>query len=107
MRVLAWLLAGLTAGITAPGALAWEDKDRGVYNNKMALLGVLLESAQQRAGGDLQTLCLLLSISNDVTERYVEANPQDTQIEKRLLAMRQDLSVCLANQAEAQAWADS
>ena len=107
MRVLAWLLAGLIAGITAPGALSWENKDRGVYNNKMALLGVLLESAQQRAGGDLQTLCLLLSISNDVTERYVEANPQDAQIEKRLQAMSQDLSVCLANPAEAQAWADS
>jgi len=107
MRVLAWLLAGLITGITAPGALAWENNDRGVYNNKMALLGVLLESAQQRAGGDIQTLCLLLSISNDVTEQYVATNPGDAQIRKRLLAMRQDLSVCLANQAEAQAWADS
>ena len=107
MRVLAWLLAGLIAGTTAPGAHAWENKDRGVYNNKMALLGVLLESAQQRAGGDLQTLCLLLSISNDVTERYVDANPQDEQIQKRLVAMRQDLSACLAMQAEAHAWADS
>ena len=107
MRVLAWLLAGLIAGITAPGTLAWEDNDRGVYNNKMALLGVLLESAQQRAGHDIQTLCLLLSISNDVTERYVATNPKDTQIQQRLVAMRQDLSACLANQAEAQAWADS
>ena len=106
MRVLAWLLAGLIAGTTAPGTLAWENKDRGAYNN-MALLGVLLESAQQRAGGDLQTLCLLLSISNDVTERYVEANPQDAQIQKRLMAMRQDLRACLANQAGTQAWADS
>ena len=106
MRVLAGLLAGLIAGTTAPGAFASED-DRGAYNNKMALLGVLLESAQQQAGRDLQTLCLLMSIGNDVTEQYVESNPEDAQIQQRLLAMRQDLSACLANQAEAQAWADS
>ena len=97
MRVLACLLAGLIAGTTDPGALAWEDDERGAYNNKMALLGVLLESAQQRSGRDLQTLCLLMSIGNDVTERYVETNPEDAQIQKRLLAMRQDLSFCLAN----------
>ena len=88
MRVLAWLLAGLIAGITAPGALSWENKDRGVYNNKMALLGFLLESAQQRNGGDVHTLCLLMSISNDVTERYVETNPKDVQIKQRLMAIR-------------------
>ena len=107
MKVWACLLAGLIAGSTTPAAVAWDEHDRGTYNNKMALLGFLLESAQRRAGRDVQTLCLLMSISNDVTERYVEANPQDAQIEKRLLAMRQDLSVCLANQAEAQVWADS
>ena len=100
-------MAGLIAGITAPGALAWDKLDRGTYNNKMALLGFLLESAQQRAGRDLQTLCLLMSISNDVTERYVATNPEDVQIQQRLMAMRQDLSACLTNQAEAQAWADS
>ena len=107
MKVLACLLAGLIAGTTTPGAHAWENKDRGVYNNKMALLGVLLESAEQRAGRDLQTLCLLMSIGNDVTERYVATNPEDVQIQQRLMAMRQDLSACLTNQAEAQAWADS
>ena len=107
MRVLACLLAGLIAGTTASAAHAWENGDRSAYNNKMALLGFLLESAQQRAERDLQTLCLLMSISNDVTERYVATNPQDTQIQQRLLAMRQDLSACLANQAEPQAWADS
>ena len=107
MRVLACLLAGLIAGTTAPAAHAWDNDERGVYNNKMSLLGVLLESAQQRAGRDFQTLCLLLSISNDVTERYLENNPQDAQIQRRLLVMRQDLSACLTNQAEAQAWADS
>ena len=107
MRVLACLLAGLIAGTMAPSAHAWENDERGVYNNKMALLGVLLQSAQQRAGGDIQTLCLLMSIGNDVTERYVESNPKDAQIQHRLVAMRRDLSACLTNQAEAQAWADS
>ena len=97
MRVLAWLVAGLITGTTAPGALAWEGNERGAYNNKMALLGVLLESAHQRAGRDIQTLCLLMSIGNDVTERYVETNPEDEQIQQRLLAMRQDLSICLAS----------
>ena len=95
MKVLAWLSAGLITGTTAPAALAWEGTDRGAYNNKMALLGVLLESAHQRAGRDIQTLCLLMSIGNDVTERYVETNPEDAQIQRRLLAMRQDLNVCL------------
>ena len=97
MRVLAWLLAGLISGTTAPAAIAWEENDRGAYNNKMALLGVLLESAHQRAERDIQTLCLLMSIGNDVTERYVETNPEDEQIQQRLLAMRQDLSICLAS----------
>ena len=73
----------------------------------MVLLGFLPESAQQRAGRDVQTVCLLMSISNDVTERYVETNPEDVQIQQRLMAMRQDLSACLANQADAHAWADS
>ena len=107
MKVLAWLSAGLIAGTTAPAALAWEGSDRVAYNNKMALLGFLLESAQQRAGRDVQTLCLLMSISNDVTEQYVETNPEDVQIQQRLMAMRQDLRACLANQAEGHAWADS
>ena len=69
----------------------------------MALLGFLLESAQQQAGSDVQTLCLLVSISKDVTERYVATNPEDVQIQQRLMAMRQDLRACLANQAEAHA----
>ena len=47
MKVSAWLLAGLIAGTTVPGAHAWEVNDRGAYNNKMALLGVLLDAAQQ------------------------------------------------------------
>ena len=73
----------------------------------MTLLDFLLESAQQRAGRDVQTLCLLMSIGSDVTEQYVPTNPEGMQIRQRLMAMRQDLSACLANQAEAHAWADS
>ena len=73
----------------------------------MALLSFLLVSAHQRAGRDVQTLCLLMSIGNDVTEQYMAINPDDVQIQQRLMAMRQNLSACLANQAEAHAWADS
>ena len=107
MKVWACLLAGLIAGSTTACAVAGDEHDRGTYNNKMALLGFLLESAQQRAGRDVQTLCLLMSISNDVTEQYVETNPEDVQIQQRLMAMRQDLRACLANQGDAHAWADS
>lgn len=107
MKVWACLLAGLIAGTTTPAAVVWDEHDRSTYNNKMALLGFLLESAQQRAGGDVQTLCPLMSISSDVTEQYVETNPEDVQIQQRLMAMRQDLRACLANQADAHAWADS
>ena len=103
MKVWACLLAGLMAGITSPGALTWDKHDRGTYNNKMALFSFLLGSAQQQAGGDVQTLCLLMSISNDVTVLYVATNPEDVQIQQRLMAMRQDLRACLANQAEAHA----
>ena len=107
MKVWACLLAGLIAGTTTPGAVAWDEHDRGTCNNKIALLGFLLESAQQGAGSDVQTLCLLMSISNDVIERFMAANPEDVQIQQRLMAMRQDLRACLANQADAHAWADS
>ena len=48
-----------------------------------------------------------MSISNDVTVQYVETNPEDVQIQQRLMAMGQDLRACLANQADAHAWADS
>ena len=95
MKVLAWLLAGLMGGSTVPAAMAWDHHDRGAYNNKRALLGVLLDSARQRAGRDLQTLCLLMSIGNDVTEQYMAFNPEDAQIQQRLQAMRNDLSICL------------
>ena len=107
MKVWAWLLAGLIAGTTVPGATAWDEQDRGAYNNKMALLDFLLESAQERTGRDVQTMCLLMSIGNDVTEKYVATTSEDVQIQQRLIEVCQDLSACLANQAEAHAWADS
>ena len=97
MKVITWLIAGLAGLIPATAAVAWEDGDRGTYNNKMALLGVMLEGAQKRAmdNGDLETLCLLISIGNDVTLRYVQQNPGDQQIKRRLADMRRDLSGCL------------
>jgi len=97
MKVITWLMAGLAGLIPATAALAWEDSDRGIYNNKMALLGVMLEGAQRRAmdNGDLETLCLLIGISNDVTLRYLEQNPNDQQIKGRLEDIRKDLSGCL------------
>ena len=97
MKVITWLMAGLAGLIPATAALAWEDGDRGTYNNKMALLGVMLEGAQKRAmdNGDLETLCLLISIGNDVTLRYVKQNPSDQQIKGRLGDIRKDLRGCL------------
>jgi hypothetical protein len=44
----------------------------------MALLGVLLEGAKERAQvrGDIETLCLLLSIGKDFTTSYVNIAPK-------------------------------
>lgn len=97
MKGIAWLMAGLAGLIPATEAQTWEDADRGIYNNKMALIGVMLEGAQRRAmeSGDLETLCLLISIGNDVTLRYVKQNPSDQQIKGRLGDIRKDLSSCL------------
>jgi len=99
MRHRHWLTGTLLclALVNAP-ALAWEENDREAYNNKMALLQLLLDGAKQRADdtGDLQTLCMLMSIGNDVTLRYTQVNPTDWQIRNRLTSMRDDLTVCLA-----------
>ena len=48
----------------------------------MALLGVLLDGAKERAqdNGDIETLCLLLSIGTDVTANYVKIAPNNQQI---------------------------
>ena len=78
-------------------ALSWQLGDRQAYNNKMALLNVMLEGAKQRAvdTDDLQTLCLVMSIGNDVTERYLQEHSSDQQIEQRLQGMRNDFTSCL------------
>jgi hypothetical protein len=58
----------------------------------------MLEVARIRAveTNDLQTLCLIMSIGNDVTIRYVELNPNDVEIRNRLEGMRKDMTACLA-----------
>ncbi len=83
---------------TAPCAWSWQESDEQAYHNKMAVLKVMLEGAQMRAveTGDLETLCLIMSIGNDVTTRYVQLNPNDTKMQKRLHGMRNDLKNCLA-----------
>ena len=92
-----WITAVLL-GLTVSPALAWEEGDRQAYNNKMSLLKVLVDGAKDRASdsGDLETLCLLMSIGNDITLRYVQLNPGDAQIQTRLLNMRSDMTSCLA-----------
>ena len=80
----------------APSALAWEERDEQAYHNKMAVLKVMLEGARMRAveTGDLETLCLIMSIGNDVTARYVQLNPGDTKMQKRLNGMKNDIKEC-------------
>ena len=98
MKPAAWLAGFFVALFPLQPAMAWQEGDRQAYNNKMALLKVLVDGAKDRAtgSGDLETLCLLMSIGNDVTLRYVQLNPKDQQIQKRLTGMRDDLTVCLA-----------
>ena len=98
MKTAAWLAGLVVALFPWQPAMAWQEGDRQAYNNKMALLKVLVDGAKDRAtgSGDLETLCLLMSIGNDVTLRYVQLNPKDQQIQKRLTGMRDDLTVCLA-----------
>ena len=98
MRIRAWLIVPFISCLLTAPAAAWEESNRQAYNNKMSLLKVLLDGAKQRATdtGDLETLCMLMSIGNDVTLRYTQLNPQDLEIQNRLTAMRDDLTVCLA-----------
>ena len=113
MKLSRWLLTGLIGlSLTSPAG-AWEQDDRSNYNNKMALLGVLLEGAKERAqdNGDIETLCLLLSIGTDVTANYVNIAPNNQQINQPLVAMNRDLNMCF-NMLEKTvlkpyAWADS
>jgi hypothetical protein len=46
MKLRRWLLTGLIGLIVTSPAGAWEQDDRSNYNNKMALLVVLLEGAK-------------------------------------------------------------
>ena len=84
-------------GMVSP-SMAWEETDQQAYYNKMSLLKVMLEGARMRAveTNDLETLCLIMSIGNDVTVRYVELNPNDVEISNRLDGMRNDMTACLA-----------
>ena len=105
MRALPGLMLMLLGFVLNTPVLAWDESNRADYNNKMALLRVLLDGAQHRASesGDVQTLCMLMSIGNDVTLRYAQLNPQDVEIEDRLGAMQDDLSMCLTVMHDAQA----
>ena len=84
------------AYVSAPVS-AWQQSDRQAYNNKMALLSVILEGAKQRAveTNDLETLCLVMSIGNDVTELYLQEQRSDQQIRHRFDGMRDDFSACI------------
>ena len=84
-------------GMVSP-SIAWEETDQQAYYNKMSLLKVMLEGARMRAveTNDLETLCLIMSIGNDVTVRYVELNPNDVEVNNRLEGMRNDMTACLA-----------
>ena len=98
MKLRRWLLTGLIGlSLTSPAG-AWEQDDRSNYNNKMALLGVLLDGAKERAqdNGDIETLCLLLSIGTDVTANYVNIALNNQRINQRLVAMNRDLNICFS-----------
>ena len=84
-------------GMVSP-SMAWEETDQQAYYNKMSLLKVMLEGARMRAveTNDLETLCLIMSIGNDVTVRYVELSPNDVEVNNRLNGMRNDMTACLA-----------
>ena len=98
MKLRRWLLTGLIGLIVTSPAGAWEQDDRSNYNNKMALLVVLLEGAKQRAqeNGDIQTICLLLSVGTDVTANCVNSAPNNQQINQRLVAMNRDRTMCFS-----------
>ncbi|QEY33404.1 hypothetical protein EVJ50_06245 [Synechococcus sp. RSCCF101] len=93
------LALGVPAGASAQTAEAgrWRDGDRQLYDNKMALLVVLLEAALQRAqeSGDEETACLIMSIGNDVTAQYLISAPGDQAIRDRLSGLKRDLASCL------------
>ncbi|MBT67334.1 MAG: hypothetical protein CMN98_09380 [Synechococcus sp. NP17] len=100
MRTLigsALIFTVISLGI-APASLSWQENDEQAYHNKMAVLKVMLEGARMRAieTNDIQTLCLIMSIGNDVTLRYVQLNPDNEEMRNRLEGMRNDMTACLA-----------
>ena len=98
MKVVCCLLTGFIGLSLTTAAGAWKQGDRSNYNNKMALLGMLLEGAKERAQvrGDIETLCLLLSFGKDVTTSYVNVAPNNQHINQRLVEMNNDLNRCLS-----------
>ena len=92
------VLGAIGALLAFSPAGAWEMGDRQAYNNKMTILKVMLESARERAieSDDLETMCLIMSIGNDVTETYLRASTGEELIQQRLNGMRNDLTACLA-----------
>ncbi len=57
MKVVCWLLTAFIGLSLTTSAGAWEQGDRSNYNNKKALLGLLLEGAKELAQvrGDIET----------------------------------------------------
>ena len=100
MAFRSWQAVLTTVAITfgsMPLALAADDDAQSTYNNKMALIGVLREGARQRAVevGDLQTLCLILGIGLDVTDRYMDQAVDAGPLRQRRQRMEADLNTCL------------
>ena len=100
MAIRSWQAVLTSIAITfglCPSALAADAHARSTYNNKMALIGVLREGARQRAveAGDLQTLCLILGIGLDVTDRYLVQAGDAGELLQRRQRMQADLNTCL------------
>ena len=57
-----------------------------------------MEGAKERAQvrGDIDTLCLPLSIGKDVTTSFVNVAPNNQQINQRFVEMDNDLNTCLS-----------
>ena len=94
LPLLTWLVVTVT--VIAP---VWgiDPSARRTYNNKMTLIGVLREGARQRAEarGDLETLCLILGIGLDVTDRFLTMQATDQGLLQRRRVMEADLNTCL------------
>ena len=99
MAIRSWQAVLTTVAISfgsMPSTLATELEARSTYNNKMTLIGVLREGARQRAVevSDLQTLCLILGIGLDVTDRYLDQAADAGGLRQRRQRMQADLNTC-------------